>query len=98
MTIVLRLRTKVRTQHTVILITLLTSESSFSGLCLDLTNGDTTNENQVQTWQCTDNDFNQVWAPVIPQTDVIQIHPNGNLAKCVDIRDADFSIGTPVQM
>ncbi|KAG9222080.1 hypothetical protein CCMSSC00406_0009309 [Pleurotus cornucopiae] len=29
------------------------------GLCLDLTNGNVTNGNQVQTWQCTDNDINQ---------------------------------------
>ncbi|KAJ8701683.1 hypothetical protein PTI98_000445 [Pleurotus ostreatus] len=31
------------------------------GLCLDLTNGNVTNGNQVQTWQCTDNDINQAW-------------------------------------
>ncbi|KAF8990297.1 ricin B lectin domain-containing protein, partial [Cyathus striatus] len=31
------------------------------GLCLDLTNGDTTNGNQVQTWECTDFNTNQVW-------------------------------------
>ncbi|KAG9222069.1 hypothetical protein CCMSSC00406_0008054 [Pleurotus cornucopiae] len=31
------------------------------GLCLDLTEGILTNGNQVQTWQCTDNDNNQAW-------------------------------------
>ncbi|KAF9495580.1 hypothetical protein BDN71DRAFT_1447228 [Pleurotus eryngii] len=31
------------------------------GLCLDLINGNVTNGNQVQTWQCTDNDINQAW-------------------------------------
>ncbi|KAF4573643.1 hypothetical protein EYR36_008161 [Pleurotus pulmonarius] len=31
------------------------------GLCLDLTDGILTNGNQVQTWQCTDNDNNQAW-------------------------------------
>ncbi|KAF9447224.1 carbohydrate-binding module family 13 protein [Macrolepiota fuliginosa MF-IS2] len=31
------------------------------GLCLDLTNGDTTNTNVVQVWQCTDGDVNQIW-------------------------------------
>jgi hypothetical protein len=31
------------------------------GQCLDLTNGVLTNGNQVQTWQCTDNNQNQVW-------------------------------------
>jgi hypothetical protein len=32
------------------------------GQCLDLPSGDLTNARQVQTWQCTDNDFNQVWS------------------------------------
>ncbi|KAF9442685.1 carbohydrate-binding module family 13 protein [Macrolepiota fuliginosa MF-IS2] len=31
------------------------------GLCLDLTNGDLTNGNLVQTWTCTDFDTNQIW-------------------------------------
>jgi len=31
------------------------------GLCLDLPNGITTNSNQLQTWECTDNDIYQVW-------------------------------------
>ncbi|RDB27209.1 Endo-1,4-beta-xylanase A [Hypsizygus marmoreus] len=31
------------------------------GQCLDLTNGVLTNGNRVQTWQCTDNNNNQVW-------------------------------------
>ncbi|KAJ3507116.1 hypothetical protein NLJ89_g6483 [Agrocybe chaxingu] len=31
------------------------------GLCLDLPNGVLTNSNQVQTWQCTDGNNNQVW-------------------------------------
>ncbi|RDB19188.1 Endo-1,4-beta-xylanase A [Hypsizygus marmoreus] len=31
------------------------------GLCLDLPNGVLTNSNQLQTWQCTDNNNNQVW-------------------------------------
>jgi len=31
------------------------------GQCLDLPNGVLTNGNQVQTWQCTDGNTNQVW-------------------------------------
>ncbi|KAF5376912.1 hypothetical protein D9615_007318 [Tricholomella constricta] len=31
------------------------------GQCLDLTNGVHVNSNQVQTWQCTDGNTNQVW-------------------------------------
>ncbi|KAF8962504.1 G-X-X-X-Q-X-W domain-containing protein [Flammula alnicola] len=31
------------------------------GFCTDLTNGVLTNSNQLQTWQCTDNNLNQVW-------------------------------------
>ena len=32
-----------------------------TGLCVDLPNGDLTNANQVQTWQCTDGNVNQIW-------------------------------------
>ncbi|KAF8810387.1 hypothetical protein BYT27DRAFT_7186611 [Phlegmacium glaucopus] len=31
------------------------------GQCLDLTNGALTNSNQVQTWQCTNFNTNQIW-------------------------------------
>ena len=31
------------------------------GLCVDLPNGVLTNANQVQTWQCTDGNVNQIW-------------------------------------
>ncbi|KAF7770762.1 hypothetical protein Agabi119p4_6736 [Agaricus bisporus var. burnettii] len=31
------------------------------GLCLDLTNGNLTNTNVVQTFTCTDGNLNQVW-------------------------------------
>ncbi|KAJ8514806.1 hypothetical protein ONZ45_g7709 [Pleurotus djamor] len=31
------------------------------GLCLDVTNGNFTSGNQVQTWQCTNNNLNQAW-------------------------------------
>ncbi|KAF8890494.1 ricin B lectin domain-containing protein [Infundibulicybe gibba] len=31
------------------------------GQCLDLTNGDLTNSNQVQTFKCTDGNTNQIW-------------------------------------
>ncbi|KAJ3507120.1 hypothetical protein NLJ89_g6487 [Agrocybe chaxingu] len=31
------------------------------GLCTDLTDGILTNGNQVQTWQCTDGNTNQIW-------------------------------------
>jgi len=31
------------------------------GLCLDLTNGVTTNSNRVQTWKCTNGNQNQIW-------------------------------------
>lgn len=33
----------------------------FSGQCLDLTGGNLTNSNQVQTWQCADGNRNQIW-------------------------------------
>lgn len=71
------------------------------GQCLDLTNGDLTNGNQVQSWQCTDNNNNQVWtrAQQAPPAPVArQIHPNGNTAKCLDVQAASFNDGTPVQM
>lgn len=75
------------------------------GLCLDLTNGDITNGNRVQTWQCTDNNPNQVWnlnsnnvQPPPPSTTVVQLHPNNNGAKCLDVRAAFFENGTPVQI
>ncbi|KAJ3520024.1 hypothetical protein NMY22_g12929 [Coprinellus aureogranulatus] len=32
------------------------------GQCLDLPSGNLTNTVQVQTWACTDNNFNQVWS------------------------------------
>ena len=35
--------------------------SASAGMCLDLTNGVLTNGNQVQTWQCTSGNNNQVW-------------------------------------
>ncbi|KAF6751003.1 carbohydrate-binding module family 13 protein [Ephemerocybe angulata] len=31
------------------------------GQCLDLPNGNLSNSNRVQTWQCTDKNENQVW-------------------------------------
>lgn len=31
------------------------------GLCLDLTNGNTTNTNVLQVWECTPGNTNQVW-------------------------------------
>ncbi|KAJ3571080.1 hypothetical protein NP233_g3987 [Leucocoprinus birnbaumii] len=31
------------------------------GFCLDLTNGNLANANQVQIWHCTDNDVFQIW-------------------------------------
>ncbi|TFK67156.1 hypothetical protein BDN72DRAFT_899185 [Pluteus cervinus] len=34
------------------------------GLCLDLTNGNYSNSNQIQTWQCTDNNNNQEWVSI----------------------------------
>ncbi|KAF8966639.1 ricin B lectin domain-containing protein [Flammula alnicola] len=33
------------------------------GQCMDLTNGVLANGNQVQTWQCTDFNANQIWNP-----------------------------------
>ncbi|KAF7791069.1 hypothetical protein EIP86_002030 [Pleurotus ostreatoroseus] len=72
------------------------------GQCLDLTNGVLTNGNQVQSWACTANNDNQVWTlsaarpPGIPLPSTI--HPNGNTAKCLDIRADYVSNGTPVQI
>lgn len=34
---------------------------SAGGFCLDLTNGNTNNQNILQIWQCTPSDINQVW-------------------------------------
>ena len=72
-------------------------------MCLDLTNGVLTNSNQVQTWQCSAGNQNQVWAvgnntPTPPAPTVKHIHPNGNTKKCLDVRAAVFGNGTPVQM
>ncbi|KAF9449375.1 carbohydrate-binding module family 13 protein, partial [Macrolepiota fuliginosa MF-IS2] len=33
-------------------------------LCLDLTDGNSTNGNEIQTWQCTDGNKNQEWIQV----------------------------------
>lgn len=72
------------------------------GLCLDLTNGNTADGTQVQTWACTANDNNQVWTlealPIPVPPTVVQLHPNGDASKCLDVRAATFADGTPVQM
>ncbi len=72
------------------------------GLCLDLTDGNTADGTQVQTWACTANDDNQVWnleaLPIIVPITVVQLHPNGDASKCLDVRAATFADGTPVQM
>lgn len=76
------------------------------GLCLDLTNGNTADGTQVQTWSCTDNNNNQVWnlggttppPPPPPASNVVQLHPNGDSSKCLDVRAAEYANGTPVQM
>ena len=78
--------------------------SSHTGQCLDLTNGNLTNGNRVQTWSCTANNANQVWTlrgtrpPTPPSPPVLRIHPNGNSAKCLDVRADVVANGTPVQM
>ncbi|KAF8874246.1 carbohydrate-binding module family 13 protein, partial [Gymnopilus junonius] len=33
-----------------------------ANFCLDLTNGNKTNQNVLQIWQCTANDANQIWS------------------------------------
>ncbi|KAF7796196.1 hypothetical protein EIP86_007370 [Pleurotus ostreatoroseus] len=77
------------------------------GLCLDLPSGNTADGTVLQTWQCTDGDINQIWitsagaTPPPPPANppaVAQIHPNGNSAKCLDVRGAEFADGTPVQV
>ncbi|KAF7796197.1 hypothetical protein EIP86_007371 [Pleurotus ostreatoroseus] len=76
------------------------------GLCLDLTNGNTADGTQVQTWSCTDNNNNQVWnlggttppPPPPPASNVVQLHPNGDSSKCLDVRAAEYANGTPVQI
>ncbi|KAJ3556356.1 hypothetical protein NM688_g2074 [Phlebia brevispora] len=71
------------------------------GQCLDLTNGILTDGNQVQTWACTANNANQVWTlsarPQFPPP-VSHIHPNGDNAKCLDVRADVLADGTPVQI
>ncbi|KAJ3552595.1 hypothetical protein NM688_g4074 [Phlebia brevispora] len=77
------------------------------GLCLDLTNGNLTDGNILQTWDCTANDINQIWfttagitpppPPPEPPTPA-QIHPNGNTAKCLDVAGGVFADGTAVQI
>jgi hypothetical protein len=37
------------------------SPPNISVLCMDLEQGNTSNNHKVQTWECTDNDVNQVW-------------------------------------
>ena len=71
------------------------------GLCLDLTNGNLYNGNQVQTWQCGNGNTNQVWTregSTPPVTPVNVLHPNGNGNKCVDVQGDVQANGTPVQM
>ncbi|KAJ8520470.1 hypothetical protein ONZ45_g2708 [Pleurotus djamor] len=92
------------------------------GLCLDDAKGSVTNGAFVQTWQCGDNNSNQVWTlgssgptssappssappssttmppPTSTPKPFIQLHPNGNKSKCVDVRGGVVANGTPVQI
>lgn len=43
-------------------------------------------------------DIGTVANPGPPSTVYHQIHPNGNLAKCLDVRGSNFAAGTLVQM
>ena len=80
------------------------SLSACAGQCLDLTNGNLTNENVIQTWACTSGDTNQIWTlssvrpEQPPPPTASHINPNGNGAKCLDVRGAVLENGTPVQM
>ncbi|KAF9531211.1 carbohydrate-binding module family 13 protein [Crepidotus variabilis] len=38
------------------------NQIGWDGTCVDLTNGVTTNGNQLQTWECATGNNNQVWA------------------------------------
>jgi hypothetical protein len=76
--------------------------------CLDLTNGDLTNSNQLQIFTCNTGNTNQVWLegppggstppPPPPPPVGRAVHPNGDTSKCVDVKGAVFANGTPVQM
>lgn len=73
------------------------------GFCLDLTNGDTSNSNQLQTWHCTANNKNQVWLssnapPTSTPSGAHPLHPTADKTKCLDVQGAKFANGTPVQM
>ena len=75
--------------------------------CLDLTDGVTTNKNPVQVWKCTKDDINQVWTRggahfeerrAAPAPQIVQLHPNGNKAKCAGVEGNIFANQTLVKM
>lgn len=75
--------------------------------CLDLTDGGLTNSNQLQIWTCSKGNKNQVWlerppgngsSTPPPPPKGRPLHRNGNSSKCVDVKGAIFTNGTPVQI
>lgn len=76
--------------------------------CLDLTNGDLSNSNQLQIWTCNKGNNNQIWLdgppggstppPPPPPPAGRPLHHNGDTSKCVDVKGAVFANGTPVEM
>ena len=72
-----------------------------TSFCLDDYKGILTNDNKVQTWTCSDGNTNQVWTfdkQTPPPVKTLQLHPNGNTKKCLDVRGAVYANGTPVQV
>jgi len=72
-----------------------------SNLCLDLTNGNKTNSNVLQIWTCGGGNPNQIWSVTPaeqPPSATLNVHPNGDNSKCVDVVAAKFADGTPVDI
>ncbi|EKM79676.1 hypothetical protein AGABI1DRAFT_114159 [Agaricus bisporus var. burnettii JB137-S8] len=77
--------------------------------CLDLTDGNSGNSNQLQIWECSTGNRNQVWLegppgngestpPPPPPPTSRALHSNVDGSKCMDVEGAIFANGTPVQI
>ncbi|XP_006462966.1 hypothetical protein AGABI2DRAFT_194010 [Agaricus bisporus var. bisporus H97] len=77
-----------------------------TNFCLDLTDGNLANTNQLQIWECATGNENQVWLegppgnddPTPPPPTSRPLHPNANGDKCMDVEGSVFANGTPVQI
>jgi len=78
-----------------------------TNFCLDVTDGDLSNANQLQIYTCGAGNNNQVFlkgppgsgSTSVPPTPVGRpFHPNNINSKCLDVKGAVFANGTPVQI